>query len=112
MTMNPLNPAPFSATSRYYGIDTAQVETATGQTIAYLKRRFLPPPRQFSTIQEYRVQQGDRPDLVAAQYLEDAEQFWRICDANGVMHPDELTDTVDRRVRITLPEGIPGYPHA
>ena len=39
--------------------------------------------------------QGDRLDNIAARYLGDPEQFWRICDANGAMRPDELTD--DRR---------------
>jgi hypothetical protein len=28
------------------------------------------------------------------------------------MRPDELTETVGRRLRITLPEGIPGMPNA
>ena len=41
-------------------------------------------------------------------YLGDPEQFWRLCDANGAMRPDELTETVGRRLRITLPEGVPG----
>ena len=27
-----------------------------------------------------------------AQYLGDPEQFWRICDANGAMRPEELTE--------------------
>ena len=40
--------------------------------------------------------------------LGDAEQFWRICDANRAMRPDELTETTGRRLRITLPEDIPG----
>jgi hypothetical protein len=38
--------------------------------------------------------------------------FWRICDANGAMQPEELTQTVGRRLRITLPEGIPTTPNA
>ena len=54
--------------------------------------------------------EGERLDNIAAQYLGDPEQFWRICDANGAMRPDELTETVGRRLRITLPEGIPGAP--
>ena len=33
-----------------------------------------------------------------------------LCDANGAMRPDELTETIGRRLRITLPEGIPGTP--
>jgi len=45
--------------------------------------------------------------IIAARELGDPEAFWRLCDANGVMHPDELTDEVDERVRITLPDGVP-----
>ena len=52
--------------------------------------------------------QGDRLDNLAARYLGDPEQFWRLCDANGAMRPDELTQTSARRLRITLPEGVPG----
>ena len=56
--------------------------------------------------------QGDRLDNITAQYLGDPEQFWRICDANDAMRPDELTETIGRRLRITLPEGMPGTPNA
>jgi hypothetical protein len=49
---------------------------------------------------------------IAAQYLGDPEQFWRICDGNRAMRPDELTETIGRRLRITLPAGITGTPNA
>jgi hypothetical protein len=58
------------------------------------------------------VTQGDRLDNIAAKYLGDPEQFWRLCDANGAMRPDALTETIGRWLRITLPEGIPRPPHA
>jgi hypothetical protein len=102
----------FPPTSRYYGIDTATLETADGKIIIYLKRRFVPPPEQFALLQEHVVTQGERLDNITARYLGDPEQFWRICDANAAMRPDELTETVGRRLRITLPEGIPGMPNA
>jgi hypothetical protein len=35
--------------------------------------------------------------------------LWRICDANDAMRPDELMETIGRRLRITLPEGIAGH---
>ena len=66
----------------------------------------------FALLLEHTVTEGDRLDNIAARYLGDPEQFWRICDANGVMRPDELTETVGRRLRITMPEGIPGVPNA
>lgn len=98
----------FPPTSRYHGIDTATMETVDGKSIIYLRRRFIPPPERFSLLQEHTVVQGDRVDNLANQYLGDPEQFWRLCDANSVMRPCELTETIGRRIRITLPEGIPG----
>ena len=64
----------------------------------------------FALLQEHAVVEGDRLDNIAATYLGDPEQFWRLCDANRAMFPSELTDEVGRRLRITLPEGIPGPP--
>jgi hypothetical protein len=107
-----LTPNLFPPTSRYHGIDTATLETAEGKTIIYLRRRFLPPSERFALLQVHVVAQGERLDNITAQYLGDPEQFWRVCDANGAMRPDELTETIGRRLRITLPEGVPGLPNA
>jgi hypothetical protein len=102
----------FPPTSRYHGIDTTTLTTADGRMIAFLRRRFVPPPERFTLLQEHTVSQGDRLDNLAAQYLGDPEQFWRLCDANAAMHPEELTASLGRSLRITLPEGIPGGPNA
>jgi hypothetical protein len=101
----------FQPTSRYYGLDTAKLETPSARTIIYLRRRFCPAPERYALLQEHFVAQGDRLDNVTAHYLGDPEQFWRVCDANAAMRPDELTETIGRRLRITLPEGIPGMPN-
>jgi hypothetical protein len=103
---------PFPPTSRYYNIETATLETKDSRTLIYIRRRFVPPPEHFSLLQEHLVVQGDRLDNITARYLGDPEQFWRVCDANGAMRPDELTEEIGRRLRITLPEGIPGVPNA
>jgi hypothetical protein len=102
----------FPTTSRYSGIDTETLETPDHRTIIYLKRRLVPPPENFILLQEHVVTQGERLDNLTASYLGDPQQFWRICDANGAMRPDELTETIGRRLRITLPEGIPGIKNA
>lgn len=101
----------FPPTSRYYNFETATLKMPDGRTIIFLKRRFIPPPENFSLLQEYVVSEGDRLDNVTARFLGDPEQFWRVCDANRAMRPDELTETIGRRLRITLPDGIPGTPH-
>jgi hypothetical protein len=102
----------FPPTSRYHGIETATIETGVGRTIIYVRRRFCPLPERFALLQEHVVAQGERLDNIAAHYLGDPEQFWRISDAHSAMGPDELTETIGRRIRITLPEGIPGVPNA
>ncbi|MEK6406966.1 MAG: LysM domain-containing protein [Acidobacteriota bacterium] len=102
----------FPPTSRYFGIETTTIETRDGKTYAYLRRRFVPQPERFSTLLEHVVVQGDRLDNVTARYLGDPLQFWRVCDANRAMRPEELTEEIGRRLRITLPEGIPGTPNA
>jgi hypothetical protein len=102
----------FPPTSRYYGLDTATITAADGSTVIYVRRRFLPQPERFALLQEHEVTQGERLDNLTAKYLGDAEQYWRICDANAAMRPDDLTATIGRRLRITLPEGIPGTPNA
>jgi hypothetical protein len=104
--------AEFPPNSRYYGIGTAKLTTAVGRTVVFLKRRFVPAPEEFSLIQEHSVIQGDRLDNVTVKYLGDPEQFWRLCDANGAIRPDELTETIGNKVRITLPQGIPGSKNA
>jgi nucleoid-associated protein YgaU len=102
----------FPITSRYYSTETAEFETAAGRKITYLRRRFLSPAERFELLQEHTVTQEDRLDNIAAKYLGDAEQFWRIADANNAMAPEELTDTIGRKLRITLPEGIHGQSNA
>ncbi|MUL34946.1 LysM peptidoglycan-binding domain-containing protein [Gloeocapsopsis dulcis] len=101
----------FPITSRYYGIETTTLETTAGKTVVYLKRRFVPSPERFEVIQEHTVTQGDRLDNITARYLGDPEQFWRICDANNAMNPDELIQ-INRQLAIALPEGIQGNQYA
>jgi hypothetical protein len=103
-----LGNSPFPPNSRYHGVETVMIETPQGRTVVHLRRRFVPQPEQLAMLQEHAVEQGDRLDNLAARYLGDPELFWRICDANRALRPDELTETVGRRLRITLPQGVPG----
>ena len=95
--------------SRYADVGTAMY-TASGpdgepRPVRYLLRRPLPPPDAGETLLEHTVSQGDRLDNLTARYLGDPTQFWRVCDANNVVCPFELTAEPGRRVRITLPLG-------
>jgi hypothetical protein len=97
---------PFPPQSRYHAVPTGTVIGPDGRVIVYVRRRFVPSPEQLVVLQEHTVVQGDRLDNVAARYLGDPELFWRLCDANVAMRPAELTETIGRRLRITLPEGM------
>ena len=97
----------FPPTSRYYGVGTFTMETGDGETVIYLQRRFVPPPERFALLREHVVTDDERLDNITATYLSDPEQFWRLCDANNTLRPDELTEEIGRRLRITLPEDVP-----
>ncbi|MFB8789830.1 MAG: hypothetical protein U7123_13490 [Potamolinea sp.] len=94
----------FTVTSRYYNIETVKTVDANGGQIVYLRRRFLPPPTN-ATFAEHTVTQDERLDNITARYLGDPEQFWRLCDANNAMHPEELTAEIGRRLNIPLIQG-------
>ena len=102
----------FPPTSRYHGLAVLNHRRDDGTNIPYVERRFISQSDSFEEVQQHTVRQGDRIDNLAWQYLGDAEQFWRLCDANGALDPWELTETPGRTIRITLPEGIPGAQRA
>jgi hypothetical protein len=54
-------------------------------------------------LQELKVNDGDRLDTISARVVGDPEQFWRICDANDIMHPLELTSEPGMPIRIARP---------
>jgi nucleoid-associated protein YgaU len=109
-----LPPVTFPTDSRYYGSSTLQYTTPNGQAVTYLARRFVPQPGapNFSTVAQHTVKQGDRLDLLAANYLGDPLLFWLLCDANGAVRPDELVATPGKVLNITTPQGVPGTSNA
>jgi hypothetical protein len=98
----------FDSPSRYYSLEVATLSTtdSDGQPIEirYVKRRFIPSNENATTLVEHTVTQGERLDVITANYLGDPVQFWRICDANEVMRPSELTDTIGKVIAIKMPE--------
>lgn len=98
----------FPVTSRYHKTETARYKSANGREIVYLRRRFLPsaPSATGSAAPvEHSVTEGERLDNITARYLGDPEQFWRLCDANNAMEPDELTAEIGRRLKIPMLRG-------
>ena len=102
----------FPQDSRYYAYATQTYTAPDGTEVAYLQRRLVPQPEVLAAVGQYEVKQGDRLDLIAAATLADSILFWRICDANSAIRPDELVETIGRILRITLPQGVPGATRA
>jgi hypothetical protein len=99
----------FEPSSRYYNIETAKMTVGNNggepRVVSYKRRRIIPPSETMTTLVEHTVVQGDRLDNLAARYVGDPEQFWRICDANDVLRPEELTEEIGRIIKIGLAEG-------
>jgi hypothetical protein len=92
----------FDPTSRYAAVEDATL-TVDGRLLRYKRRRFVPPPTG-NTVVEHPVAPGDRLDLLAARYLGDPTQFWKLCDATGVLDPAELEQPgATVQVRLELP---------
>lgn len=103
----------FPPNSRYAGTTIRTLDRGDGRPpVAFLGLRLLPQPAQLGVLGEHPVVGGDRLDVLAGRYLGDPELWWRIADANVAAHPDELTATVGRWLRIAAEQGMPGVGHA
>jgi hypothetical protein len=95
----------FDPTSRYFELETATrtVVDADGndRVLRYKRRRLIPPQDDAPTLAEHRVTEGDRLDTVTARFAGDPTLFWRLCDANAVLRPEEL-EAVGRTIRIAM----------
>jgi hypothetical protein len=92
-------------TSRYSSVEVdAWQPPSGGPPVPYLRRRFCPPVERGTLRFEVRIVEGDRRDLLAAGHLGDADLWWRLADANGLMDPRRLTAVPGRLIRITFAE--------
>jgi hypothetical protein len=98
---------PFVPQSRYSGVPLALLQGRPGEPgVVYVLRRFIPAPGTLTLAGRHVVAALDRPDSLAAKYFGDPLLYWRIADANAVVDPNELTDTLGRRLDIPLASGI------
>jgi hypothetical protein len=87
--------------SRYQDVPTLEHQGADGRVIRYKDIRLIPEPPGFA---KHVVDEGERLDHVAFHHYRDPERFWRICDANLAVHPDELTAEPGRVLDVPPPE--------
>jgi hypothetical protein len=77
----------FAPGSRYTAAGASVLTAPDGSQIAVV----IPPCPAAATVSGYHQRRdGERLDLIAAQYLADATASWRLCDANNSMVPDAL----------------------
>ena len=75
--------------SRYAKVPTQTLTNAEGRVIAYKATRFIPPA---PALQGHFVTSDERLDHIAWQHYRDPERYWRICDANTALWPDDLLE--------------------
>lgn len=75
-----------------------------GRIVVHLARRFVPEPERMTVAAVVPMQAGDRIDLFAARTIGVPTAWWRIADANRVIHPEALEQPEDQRLIIALPE--------
>jgi hypothetical protein len=90
----------FARGSRYEGVADASWVDPAGREIVYKRLRLVPPPGP--AVQGYVVARGDRLDLIAFRFYRDPEQFWRLCDGNRAMRPDDLVAEPGRQLIVPL----------
>ena len=83
--------------SRYEKVETDEYIDRAGGVIPYKNVRFIPETKAQLG---HRVRQDERLDHVAHRYYRDPERFWRVCDANLAMRPDDLTGPPGRTILI------------
>lgn len=87
--------------SRYTNLPVLHTTDSRGRVVAYIGTRFI---RESDFVTGHMVMEGDRLDRIAYDRYRDAERFWRICDANVTMWPEELVSEPGRVIGIPAPE--------
>jgi hypothetical protein len=96
--------------SRYDDVETGTVDVTSSEggqrRLRYYRRRFPSDPSAMTTLATHVVEPADRLDLLSYRYLGDPLAFWRICDANTALDPDDLVNAEAVGIQIVVP--MPG----
>ena len=87
----------FFSGSRYESVDTDTTTDEKGRTVRYKRIRFISAPDAQRT---HEVSEEERLDHIAFEHYQDAERFWRICDANRALWPPDLVSDPGRTILI------------
>jgi hypothetical protein len=73
--------------SRYEHLGTYQITLADGRVVTVTR---LHQPTSRPVLGWHRRQEGQRLDVLAFHFLNDATATWELCDTNGTIAPDAL----------------------
>jgi hypothetical protein len=79
----------FDDKSRYAKLKTYEVTDRRGRKVVVVS---VPPPPFQLPLGRHLLKQGQRLDHLAKHYLDDPAAYWRICEMNGVMLPESLSE--------------------
>lgn len=80
----------FQPNSRYFSLADKKFVTEQGVEVTYKARRFLPKAGNLTTQGQVSVVDQDRMDRIAERSIADPLAYWRICDVNNAMNPNDL----------------------
>jgi hypothetical protein len=88
----------FDPKSRYAKLATYTRTDHRGRTVAVAP---APPPPADTLLGVHVLRQGERIDHLAYRYLNNPAGFWRICEFNGAM----LAEAVTEQREVSIPAG-------
>jgi hypothetical protein len=75
--------------SRYAKVPENSIPDTSGRSIRYKTTRFIPDTQ---ALVGHLVAGNERLDHIAWRHYRDAERYWRICDGNRALWPDDLLE--------------------
>jgi len=87
--------------SRYAKVGDDQIQGEQGRTMSFKKVRFI---ADTPAVLNHTVAQGERLDQIAQIYYKDPLVFWRICDSNRALLPEDLVKRPGAKVGIPASE--------
>jgi hypothetical protein len=91
----------FDPKSRYAKLNTYTLQDRRGRIVAVVP---VPPPPNEATLGIHVLRQGERVDHLAFRYLDNPAGFWRLCELNGALLAEALTEQRE----IAIPTGRSG----
>jgi hypothetical protein len=79
----------FDDKSRYAKLKTYEVKDHRGRKVIVVP---APPAPEQAPLGRHLLKQGQRLDHLAKQYLDDPAGYWCICEMNGIMLPEALSE--------------------